>query len=344
MKRRTASVMTVVLFALIAVCFLRPEPGKVWRPSDMHEIELIGKDAGLLKAYMYDHYTEHSAILHFESADPNRYYTIGSTPWRDGREMPSPSVNGHIKRGLGTLYRLENGEWVEFDTINYAEPSHFLIFTGIPDRLVAPESIAQFSSMPFCTPGTYRAMYYFYEYFLNPEHADTTYDKKYSMGSSGKEIYEVGFEFTVPEATNKPIDAVCLHTQQWGSENCTRVYTGYRINSGAAVYPQPDSIKLEKWCGLGFVELDSLGDYRDLSDEIYDDAYTDNKEAFCVDSSHIKQGAQTYEYYGETSTRVSGVYAFMLKPGTVYRLRVTFTENEDGSGAKYETKVKFQIN
>lgn len=352
MKRRTALIITVILFALISVCFLRPAPndGRVFRPSDRHELKLIGKDAHLLRAYMYDYYTDWSAMLHFRSADPDRYYTIGVAPWREGRQTFTPGdISGHINfRSLGMFYRLEDGEWVEFGEARDAEPPHFLQFTGEPDRLVTPGDGTQFSSMPFDTPGTYRVMYTFYEYFLSDDYRG---DNKYSMGSSGSERYEAGFEFTVPEASDEPVEPICVSTRRYGSDNCTRIYIGYRINSGAAFYPQADSIKFEKQSGSGYKNIESLGDYRDLSDEVWRDAYDENEEAFCLDASYIKQGVaeRMYEFekYGDgeipNTMRLNGVYGFELKEGAVYRLRVTFTEHEDGSGERYEASAKFRI-
>lgn len=353
MKRRTALIITVILFALISVCFLRPAPndGRVFRPSDRHELKLIGKDAHLLRAYMYDYYTDWSAMLHFQSADPDRYYTIGLAPWREGRQTFTPGdISGHINfRSLGTLYRLEDGEWVEFGEARDAEPGRMLLFTGIPDRLVtSEEGGTQLSSMPLDTPGTYCVMYTFYEYFLseNPNQYS-----KYSMGSSGSERYEAGFEFTVPEASDEPVEPICVSTRRYVSENCTRIYFGYRINSGRAFYPQVDSIKFEKQSGFGYKNIESLGEYRDLSDEIYDDAYTADKEAFCVDAHYIRQciveRIYEFEKYGDgeipNTMCLNGVYGFELKEGAVYRLRVTFTEHEDGSGERYEASAKFRI-
>lgn len=353
MKRRTALIITVILFALISVCFLRPAPndGRVFRPSDRHELKLIGKDAHLLRAYMYDYYTDWSAMLHFQSADPDRYYTIGLAPWREGRQTFTPGdISGHINfRSLGTFYRLEDGEWVEFGEARGAEPGRMLLFTGIPDRLVTPEEGGtQFSSMPFDTPGRYRVMYTFYEYFLSDDYKG---DNKYSMGSSGSERYEAGFEFTVPEASDEPVEPICVSTRRYVSENCTRIYVGYRINSGRAFYPQVDSIKFEKQSGSGYKNIESLGEYRDLSDEIYDDAYTADKEAFCVNAQYIRQciveRIYEFEEYSDgeipNTMCLDGVYGFALKEGTVYRLRVTFAEHEDGSGERYEASVKFRI-
>ena len=353
MKRRTALIITVILFALISVCFLRPAPndGRVFRPSDRHELKLIGKDAHLLKAYMYDCYTEGSAMLHFQSADPDRYYTIGLAPWREGRQTFTPGdISGHINfRSLGMFYRLEDGKWVEFGEARDAEPGRFLQFTGEPDRLVTPGEGGQFSSMPFDTPGRYRVMYTFYEYFLSE---NPTSHSKYSMGSSGSERYEAGFEFTVPEASDEPVEPICVSTRQYGSDNCTRIYIGYRINSGRAFYPQVDSIKFEKQSGSGYKNIESLGEYRDLLQaEIWHDAYDEDEEAFCVDAQYIQQciveRIYEFEKYGDgeipDTMCLNGVYGFELKEGAVYRLRVTFTEHEDGSGELYEASVKFRI-
>ncbi len=186
MKNRALAVtLTIVIFAVIAVCFLRPgDDGHNAALSEPAAVKLVGENADKFKLTYIgeaDSSTElpPSLIFEIEPLD-GKSYTLGYMSWLP-RHRDS---NG----GLGRVERMDNDGWQPYSTLESLLGWYGMFSPEDVERvLMRPGLPLQFAcALPVQEAGHYRATVVLREY-------DTEQKR------SGDEIYEVSFEYDIPK-------------------------------------------------------------------------------------------------------------------------------------------------
>ncbi len=196
-KRALAVVLTVVIFAAIAVCFLRPMPNTVgggqtftpFSPSDGEALELSGSGSGLIEVRYVgqEPYKPCRAYFNMRSTtEGSTYYIHGVNTVKNGK------VVDRISESIATLEYLKDGKWVVvsdspafgvgFTTNLYGvDTAHLFDIDGNLINLSLPAEVY----------GRFRVTLAFREYFYTKE-------SQLKAGNTG-ELYFATFEFEVEE-------------------------------------------------------------------------------------------------------------------------------------------------
>lgn len=305
MKRSTALVLTIIIFAAIAVCFLRPadpNPDFGYVPN----IVMIGGDGkspigecvgdtDVVRLTQID-YDVGSFVIYYEAS---RTVVNTTASYTDGNQS-----NGKYR--AYTIERLEDGEWKE---IGFGTSS--TSFGTLPYVLChAGEGSLCFVPFPeFFEAGKYRFTYYFRELL----------DTRYGHQSTGQELYTVSHTIDVPKSSDKPFDLISTCWNRWDKDETydgdymTQIALTLRHNTEKALYT----------CGA---EMETLRDGRW-------EAYEPEKPI------SFRNGIDIHE---DGATEAILLF-YDFAPPTDYRAVFHFTENEDGSGERYTLTLRFHI-
>lgn len=299
MNRKTAFVLTVVIFAAIAFCFLRPMdvggfvtygefgniksvyiegdvdiPIKVSGETDLLTVTRLGFDERGFQVVCLQAARDHKFTMGTRSAD------FRTDAW-DGESFE-----------IATLERYSGGEWVhERDYSNFTF-TYFAIHQDISPTCVTSLGGEFTMYFPYTEPGRYRITFNFREYFG---------DERIRYGKSGDEVHHTTIEYTVPKASDSRYDIV--RTQ--ASNNGVRLTI--RANEGSAPFRRYDKVDIEKLCDSEWIAQDIAS--KDAIPNYYQrDSGSDTSCAL---------------YYMYTTD--------LLDPNSNYRITMYFTERDGGT-------------
>lgn len=332
MKRPLALVLTIAIFAAVAVCFLRPihgsvpfivedEPDKVYTFAKPEPLELIGRDADLIQAeYVSTSVSMDDAavILSIKSVD-DACYTLGASVYENGIEVD------HKPPFITERY--ENGEWRA-----YADGWWFVSYVGgvlgnVRPAFSSSEALSESFKLSIDEPGRYRITFYFRDYIPASE--------KYLHrgGSSGDGLYEASFEYEVPArkllSTSPRVANFSMRDYSDVSEWAERFGTNVA---------QINMLITNSHIGYGYFQRDKSRI----------EMLTDSGEYIPADEVQITYGevincTDRPEPFDEYCVRPVCTNIWGWEYGAEYRLSMTFTENEDGSGEQYTLTLNLRF-
>ncbi len=322
MKRPLAIVLTVAIFATVAMCFLRPmhssasfivedEPGKVYTFTEPQQLELGGRDAERVEIEYVrtDAHLDSAVVLSFKSADDG-CYTLGSSVYKDGIED---------ERGAMFLTeRYERGEWRACENVETAV-SEISLMPEIYVRRAfsSSETRTEFVALNTDEPGRYRVTFYFREYIP----ASTKNMRR--GGSSGENLYEAAFEYEVPTRSRFSSEprVASLSMRDYSDDPDW----AERFNTTVA---QINLLITNSHIGYGYLQKDECGLVRlgDSGEYVPDNAV---RITYGEIINYIADPKP--EYY----VRPAQMNIWGWEYGAEYRLTMTLTENPDGSGKQY---------
>lgn len=257
----------------------------------------------------------------FYSVD-GRLYCMGADEYKNGEVVNTADhglneeetrlyMNDDAISVIGVAERLEDGEPIERYGV-FRSLYNTVGFSAVEVVDDKPQHYEVTCNLFACTPGDYRVTYYFRELI----DYDIDEDGRYVNFTTGDELYSVSAEqaFTMPEATGKKFDIVNVIFST--GSGCLKLIL--RSMDGTLPY-FADDITVEKLGESGW-EIDDGGKTR-YGSSVFADYFSD------------------FPYPGP-GTPATAVYPIKYGTGELplaheYRLTLTFTENEDGSGEQY---------
>lgn len=327
MKRPLAIVLTVVSFAAIAVCFLRPADensdfGNVPRVAGYGCFEKVRDCTGDTDLLTID------AIDWSRSTDGSLLLNV--TPQKTHLYMSSWVMNIHgeshgsaDERGItGFAEKKVGGKWAYVGEVEVYDNSIVMQSSGSGGRkgfgcsIYADNKSHQemFARLPEYDYGaTYRLTYFFLEV---------------SHGHPSDEVHSVTHTVTLPKKTNKRLDFVSLG---WDGPRNTSIYPEIRVNYGEAPYLLINECTLEHKQGFRWVKS-----MRNGESAFYISPYLGDVLRLkpCENLENHYQVSGGYGYFDLRFSNLDGTDP--ENPPTDYRLTLVFCDNADGSGERYK--------
>lgn len=243
MKRPLALVLTIVIFAAIAVCFLRPgDPDaysehvvpnpdfgysdRIYRFSTEEELDFDGSARGKIKLTdrgLGVSFFGFGREFAFESLDPDKRYLTGS----------EYSYVCGTSASYGNIYR-ENGELLR----EASSLSTVKLFSNVNYIESGKQTIGSFETT-VAEPGRYLAV-------MNIYNADT--DEK----------FEIEYPFEIPERTASRYDVMAVDlTRGPRDPNLAILSAVIRINDGGKIRVTDDPFRFERLTGHGYEPVKS---------------------------------------------------------------------------------------
>lgn len=338
MKRLVALVLTIVIIAAVAVCFLRPgDPNPdfggvpdVCTVTGAVEITDCTGDTDVLTA----------EEVQWARSGP-RWLFVRMSASRNVFLTPYHMVDGEIVDDGGSregvIEKLVNGEWREIAdmTPHWADLSETplgvvgnytftlaLLSDDNPNRKIMNTLMIP---MPEYEAGaTYRFTYFFRE--MLQEYPRET----------GAELYSITHTVTIPAATDKRFDLVNwgLEPIEWQDDDDGTasgiISPTIRVNSGEAPYLDYNSTEFEVKDGGKWVRAVSESVYGALNLDLYPD-----------DSDFASLNVTKFDGYYEVSPPQIRLGVDDLSAD--YRLTLHFTEHPDGSGEQYTLTLRLRF-
>lgn len=323
MKRPLAFALTIVVFAVIAVCFLRPADentdfGNVPKVAGYGCLEKIRDctgDTDLLTIDAIDWSRSTDGTIAVRTT-PSGVLSLTSQPLDDEGYVTGDGD----ERGLrGYAEKKIDGEWEYVGEVGIGYVAYVGSgFEGFPD----PDALLRH----VCERGYYGNTRWSYQELraLLPEYEPgVTYRISYFFRSQedkgwSDEVYTVSHTVTIPERSDKRFDFISLG---WESSAGKAYAPEIRVNYGEAPYLLLDACKLENKENGRWVK--SLDDDGEPALWIYKDEPT----------QVLKPCERTPNHYYLFQSYWSTV---MINPEIPdYRLTLVFCDNADGSGERY---------
>lgn len=323
MKRSLAIVLTVIILAVIAVCFLRPADentdfGNVPKVAGYGCLEKIRDctgDTDLLTIDAIDWSrstdgaiavrTTPSGVLSLTSQPlDSRGYATGDGDERGLRGYAEKKVDGKWEYvGETDIWFVAHVSYSIWDWEPTPDAFFVYIHNGIREMMEwVYREIRVF--LPEYEPGaTYRITYFFRTEIAN---------------GWSDELHSVSYTVTLPPQNDKRFDFVSLG---WGSSDGRRIAPEIRVNYGEAPYLLLDACKIEQKENGRWVE--SLDDEGESAFWTFGDEPTQALKPCCNLPNHYYL-PQSYWYI-----------ALSRIPCPDYRLTLVFCDNADGSGERY---------
>ncbi len=335
MKRPIAVALTFVIFAAVAVCFLRPVPApnnpdfgnvpRVCKPVDLQRVRDCEGDTDLLKIDAINWATSRQGVIKLNTTPAARL------------SMTSAQLHGNklvYDRGDGLCEKLVNGEWVDVGEllVDWARPVLRMYddLSGRQGCYLDPSvedseiyrSIA--ATMPEYEPGaTYRLTYYFREMLSWDRYSD--------------QLYSVSHTVKIPAPSDKRFDLITPGLEVYGDgSGIGRIVPVIRVNWGEAPYVQQHLCTVEKRQGSSWVQaLNRFGEpafvWRHEEDRIYKQ----------MQARTLKQVSTDLD--GEYYQIAISVSISVDDADALYRVTIPFTENLDGSGERYTLTLNLRF-
>lgn len=308
MNRKLALVLTVVIFAAIAFCFLRPtefvtcgefvtygEFGNikpVYFEGDLDIPFTLSGETDLLTVTKLEYDGQGAATIYLNPAK-GRNFSMGAAdvnmrvhPWYDGTPFD-----------LATVERYENDEWVHYsdiDDFSFAMPA--IDFTRGPFVLRSDLDLP--ISVPFIEPGKYRVTFNFREAFGDIGGGFSCEDT----------VHHITMEYEIRDASSSRYDIVCLVVLEPEWRGFTRLRFMLRANEGETPFRRYDKVDIEK----------SVGGKWEMQDLLANNAILNYYQRWDLHLSNYHFS----DYYADL-TRA-------LDPGSDYRITMYFTEKDGG--------------
>ncbi len=341
MKNRALAVaLTIIIFAGIAACFLRPVPApnnpdfgnvpEVCRPYNWVEITDCTGDTDLVRATEYYIDGIEGVTVRFDSAIDllftTNHYVNGKLIDRSGKQV-----------NYGEVEKLVDGEWVFQGDIKpyfimiggpYMQgsppvPEIYVPFTndlGDGQRGVFERQVTLYDFDP---GATYRMTYYYKPYEL--EAPVDLFD--IAEHGTPEELYSISHTVTIPEATGKRFDVVNPgireHSPRSDGIRGFSIEPVIRVNDGEPPYTHYAETTFEKLVNGKWVK--SIG----------------SDDTFWAEKSRVlgKQDLRQLEVFQRWREDLSNyrnpdptLRLYISDPSADYRLTLVFYEHPDGSG------------
>lgn len=256
MNRKLALVLTVVIFAAIAFCFLRPmdsygfvtygEFGNVKSVYVEGDVEIPIKVSGetdLLTVTALEYDGQGSAYISLRPAE-GRMFSMGAAdvnlrvhPWKEGTPFD-----------LATVERYEDGKWVHYTDIDsFAFGMVAIDFVSGPYVITRDESRLPLNP-PLLEPGRYRVTFNFREAFGDRDSGLSCEDT----------VHHITMEYEIPDASSSKYDIVYLVVLEPEWRGFTRLQFVLRANEGRAPFRRYDKVDIEKLVGGRWEKQDLL--------------------------------------------------------------------------------------
>lgn len=310
MKRPLAFALTIVVFAVIAVCFLRPinenpdfgNVPKVAGYGCFEEITDCTGDTDLLTIDAIDWSRSTGGSIAVRTT-PSGVLSFCSQPL----DSTGHATGDADKRGLrGYAEKKVVNSWEYVGEVSIV--TYYSAFGAVPDA--GAVALGQFDDwvsrelnlhLPEYEPGTtYRITYFF---------------RNETESGWSDELHTVSHTVSLPKRTNKRFDFISLG---WSESAGSSIYPEIRVNYGDAPY---------------FLISESYQEYRK-------NGRWEQEELFAGASQHLGDGPtvelMSYRlppnHYNLWCRRV---FPDSEHPPTDYRLTLVFCDNADGSGERY---------
>lgn len=305
MNRKLALVLTVVIFAAIAFCFLRPmdrydfvtygEFGNIKSVYLEGDVEIPIKVSGetdllTVTKFIFDYQGDMQICL---KAAEGRKFTMGTKP----ANYATDAWDGDSFE-IATLEIYKNGKWVYDYTYGRFNYVLFCIHYDIYPTIVTDVEYPYPLRLPYSEPGKYRLTFNFCEYFGE--------DKSHYC-ESDETIHHITMEYEVPRASDSRYDVLYVHTPCQSE----RVRLAIRANDGAAPFRRYDKVEVEqlvngKWIARDIVFFNATPNYYER--EYYDDnPYSDYR--ITLNSPFDSGSDYRITFYFTEQKRVDGKYS-----------------------------------
>ena len=233
---------------------------------------------------------------------------------------------------FGTIERWENGEWMPAGDmgLEYVTPlpGDLPPFLSTDGPIETPRSIG--TSFRLYEPARYRVT-------LN-------YRTKEGRYTTGDELYHTVFEFTVPEATEKPYDLIGWHLYL-SEEKDDGVSLGYyggmmtlavRSNDGTPLYCDFACNTVEMFEDGKWVPVPDTSDGNDAIEHL------DDEDPALLEDTNRRYNTGVWS---NTNNTYETEQISLRLPDTRhrYRVKLTFVENLDGTGKRCELTFAFRF-
>lgn len=232
MNRKLALVLTVVIFAAIAFCFLRPtefvtygEFGNikpVYVEGDLDIPFTLSGDTDLLTVTKLELDFNGDINIYLKAA-AGRKFTMGTKPANFATDACE----------IATVERYQGGKWVHNKDIDNFIYTLFSVQYKIYPSSVTDAECPYSINLPYVEPGKYRLTFNFREYFGE--------DKSYYCESDDT-IHHITMEYEVPKASDSRYDVLYVHTPCQSK----MVHLAIRANDGAAPFRRYDKVEVEQ--------------------------------------------------------------------------------------------------
>ncbi len=330
MKRPLAIALTIVIFAAVAVCFLRPAPIEegVYTCFKPARVKLTGENA---KGFELTYSGASSAAdgllpatLFTVASRDGGYYTLSYIKW-----LP----RAHDYNGVfGKVEKMGADGWQPYFNLELQLGWYAMFSPNDVERcLVTPDDALSFAcTLPLWEAGRYRATIVLREYDIEQK-------------CSGDGVYELNFEYNIPERSGGAMD-VAYAVLETDERICDGETVGLLklclLANGNARYVQPDSIRFERDGITDGLSVSTVNGTADILMESYVSQYNSisaHPSAFYADGVEVDE---------ESRLSVVTLPAMVLRGwerGEEYRLSMTFTENPDGSGEQYTLTLRLRF-
>lgn len=306
MNRKLALVLTVVIFAAIAFCFLRPMDSygfvtygefgnikSVYLEGDVEIPIKVSGETDLLTVTALEYDGQGSAYISLQPAE-GRMFSMGAAdvnlrvhPWKEGTPFD-----------LATVERYEDGEWVHYsdiDDLAFGMPA--IDYTTGPFVITREESRLPFYP-PLLEPGRYRVTFNFREAFGDRDSGFTCEDT----------VHHITMEYELREESDSRYDIVYLVVLEPEWRGFTRLQFVIRANEGKTPFRRYDKVDIEKL-------VDGTWEKQDL-----------------LANNAIPNYYQRWDLYG-SDYKFSEYHADLTRAldlNSDYRITMYFTETEGG--------------
>lgn len=304
MKRSFALTLTVVIFAAIAVCFLRPADlnpdfgcvDEVLAFPNALPVETFG-DTDLMTVESVERYGAQLRV-NFVPVDGVKILPGSAIYAYGARTMTEKHFHGYIEK-------LEDGGWRFYDRL-FTRKANSLF--GDDKLQVKSEPYSDMYMFPFHSPGRYRVNFYFREYIREEDRA-------------GDDLYTISFETEVEPASSRRFD-VCSFGAGGGEHGIEMLSFILRANEDETPYLDIDSARMER--SEESTDVPIAGGYTRSSDILY----------FFEDLRDSVGAPFVSEYL---------LYFDEPVPAGEYMLTMIFTEHPDGSGEQYTLTLNLRF-
>lgn len=307
MNRKLALVLTVVIFAAIAFCFLRPMDSydfvtygefgnikSVYVEGDTDIPIKVSGETDLLTVTALEYDGQGGARIYFRPAEGYRFSmgSVASTlrvhPWKEGTPFD-----------LATVERYENGEWT-----HYGDIDHFAFAMPAIDYTTGPFVVSKETSlpisMPFLEPGKYRVTFNFRELSDEPK----------GLHPPEEPLHHITMEYELCEASSSRYDLAYLVVldPEWVGLDFTRIDFSIRASEGEAPFRRFDKVDVEvlrngEWTEQNIASKNAIPNYYERWD-------------------NYRLGSRFAEYNVDMTRR--------LDPDSDYRITIYFAEHNGG--------------
>lgn len=306
MNRKLALALTVVIFAAIAFCFLRPmdsydfvtygEFGNIKSVYVEDDVEIPIKVSGetdLLTVTRLEHDGDGAAYIYFRPAEGCRFSmgSVASTlrvhPWKEGTPFD-----------LATVERYESGKWV-----HYTDIDDFGFGMPAIDFITGPFVVTQAQqhlpiNLPFYEPGKYRVTFNFREAFGDRDSGLSCEDT----------VHHIAMEYEIPVASDSRYDLAYLVVLEPEWRERTDIHFILRANDGKAPFRRFDKVDVEKLENGSWIKQKLL----------YNNSVQNSYQRLDYHGSHYR--------FAECHVAMTRI----LDPDSEYRITMYFTERNGG--------------